>query len=68
MERQVIEVSRSKVDEAFNEKRYQDAQEISTLADAAKAVLDEKDAVFENDPKRAHNYIYQPVRRSGLVP
>jgi len=47
LERQAIEVSRSNVDEAFNEKRYQDAQEMSTLADAAKAVLDEKDAVFE---------------------
>lgn len=47
LERQAIEVSSSNVDEAFNEKRYQDAQEMSTLADAAKAVLDEKDAVFE---------------------
>ena len=48
LERQAIADSRSNVDKAFNEKRYQDAQEISDLADAAKAVLDEKDAVFEN--------------------
>ena len=40
------------MDEAFNEKRYQDAQEMPNLADAAKAVLDEKDAVFENVRRR----------------
>jgi len=47
LERQAIEVSRSNVDEAFTERRYEDAQEMSTLADAAKAVLDKKDADFE---------------------